>query len=258
MDTSRSIERVGGFCCSVLVALYVIAGVTFLLLPVKASVLDPVGFANAYTTHRFVYRVFFLSFGFIAVFTFGAIPAISALVRSESEGLIRWSSNLAYLGSGVLALNSFRTVGLIDMRTEIFLSLDAEGQKILAAAPLVMDQHAYLTFGATGFYFLTVGILLFKSEGGLLASVGVMLGVVFELVVIGWAAASMPLLSGLATVGGVLIGPVWFFLLGQRLRASAKPVDVKPPAKPTHAHSHKIKSSKRRRPSAEDDLLDEI
>ncbi|HNJ03620.1 MAG TPA: hypothetical protein PLB73_05170, partial [Leptospiraceae bacterium] len=239
------------------VALYVIAGVTFLLLPVKASVLDPVGFANAYTTHRFVYRAFFLSFGFIAVFTFGAIPAISALVRSESEGLIRWSSNLAYLGSGVLALNSFRTVGLIDMRTEIFLSLDAEGQKILAAAPLVMDQHAYLTFGATGFYFLTVGILLFKSEGGLLASVGVMLGVVFELVVIGWAAASMPLLSGLATVGGVLIGPVWFFLLGQRLRDAGKVTASVPPAKPVRAHAHREKVKKKRN-SADDDLLDDI
>jgi len=222
MDATRSLNRTGSFCCFGYALAIVTVAVFFLLLPVKTGVFDPASFLRAYVENKVLYRAYFSAFAAAAIFGLGTVPAVAGQVRLQNEGLTRWMMALAYLGYCVLALSNFRTLGLIDNRADVFLSLDETGQKILSGTSIALDQHAYLTFGAPGLWILTVSFLLLKEGSAkLMAWVGLLLGVMCELVVVGWSTPSLKLVIGLASTGGLIVGPVWYVMMGLRLRKAS-------------------------------------
>ena len=107
----NTLSKLGGNCSILLGILYLVIGITYLLLPAdqkQTSAVDKFlpSFAENPTTQIIQFWGFALS-GLIAI---AVVLAVSESVRSENEGWVRWTSTLAILGFAVIAINNFRNI----------------------------------------------------------------------------------------------------------------------------------------------------
>jgi hypothetical protein len=193
----NSVSSLGG-AFSILVGIsYIVVGVAFLLLPAAQQPgSDDFGdFITSYAESPTVLNIEYWAFAIGALLALGVVPAIYKLVRSASEGWVRWASNLAYLGFSFTALGFLRIIAL-----------------------LPEEAAAY----AGGNAALVVSLAALRTEGmpALWAYVGIVAAVAYWLVVAG-NVLEIPILIAIAAgVGGIILAPIWYIWIGLRLRRS--------------------------------------
>ncbi len=221
-----SLNKLGGLCSILVGALYVLVGITYTLLPAEQRVGgDPGAFYRSFAEGATVLTIYYWVFALGAVVALGALPAITESVRSLNEGWARWTSNLAYLGFAVTAIDFFRTLALQPDRAAAFVAGDASTQAALTAPGFAagLDVNGWLGFGGVGLWVLVTSYLAMRSKvwPSPLAYVGVAVGVLYWLVVVGLVTDNGALLRIVAGLGGVVAAPIWYIWIGLRLRKAA-------------------------------------
>jgi len=223
---SDSLNKFGGLCSILVGALYVLVGATYVLLPPEqqaggAADAFYLSFAQSPTLNMINYWAFALA----GVFALGALPAITESVRSVNEGWARWTSNLAYLGFAVTAIDFFRNIALQPDRAAAYVAGDASVQSVLAAPTFLagLDSQGWLGFGGVGLWALVTSLLAMRSKmwPNTLAYVGCAVGVLYWLVVVSFVFDMAALTQIVAALGGVVAAPVWYIWVGMRLRKAA-------------------------------------
>lgn len=220
------LRRLGG-TCAILVGLSYIAVALFFVLDPTQRIHDQAELWPALVDQSIFRLSYYWAFALGAVFAFGAIPAISELVRSKHEGWVRWTTGLAYLSFGVTALETFRLVAITPEWISNYAGGDPVVQDTIVTTSMLLrlDPATWLRFGALGPWFLVVAILALRH--GLLsrplAYVGIGLGVLTTTTAVGTAFAITPLVLPSAVLGGGLAAPIWFIWLGIALRRGAAP-----------------------------------
>ena len=222
----NSLNKVGGLCAILVGALYVLVGVTYLLLPAEQQAGGgPEAFYRSFAQNPTVLTIYYWVFALGAVIALGALPAITESVRSVNEGWARWTSNLAYLGFAVTAIDFFRTLGLQPDQAAAFAAGDASTQAALTAPGFAagLDVNGWLGFGGVGLWVLVTSLLAMRSKlwPSTLAYVGVAVGVLYWLVVVSLVFDLAALLRIVAGLGGVVAAPIWYIWIGLRLRNAA-------------------------------------
>ncbi len=220
----KSIGKLGGICAVIMGVLYVLVGITYLLLPEAQKggpEIEDLAKALLSTNQNPILTILLnVEFALIGVIAFAAVPAISGLVQTVNEGWARWTRNLAYLGFAVLAINYFRAIALTPWRAEAFAAGDASTRAaIVGVGPILIDPQGWLSFGGVGLWFLVVNILALR--GGKLPKVLGIIGIVgaisYGLVVAGNVTGITLLVMIAAGLGGIIVGPIWFIWIGVRL-----------------------------------------
>jgi hypothetical protein len=224
----NSLNKVGGWCSILLGVSYLAVGALYLLLPAElqaASSASPEEFYGSYAASRTVLGLYYWMFALGSLIALGALPAITEAVRSVNEGWARWTSNLAYLGFAVIAIDFFRIFSLQGERAAAYVAGDAALRAVFDAPTVFagLDPNGWLGFGAVGLWALVTGWLALRSNlwPKWLCYVGIAVGVLYGLVVVSLVFGLAALLQIVAAVGGLVAAPVWYIGLGLRLRKAA-------------------------------------
>jgi len=223
-----SLNKLGGLCSIVLGASYVLVGALYLLTPAEQQAVGAASmdaFFRSYAQSSTVITMFYWVLALGSVIALGALPAITESIRSVNEGWARWTSNVAYLGFAVTAIDFFRIIGLQPVRAAAYLEGDASVQAVLAAPTFGagLDVNAWLGFGGVGLWALVSSVLAMRSNlwPKPLTYVGVAVGVLYGLVVVSFVFDIPALLQFVSALGGVVAAPIWYIWVGLRLRKSA-------------------------------------
>ncbi len=225
---SDGLNKLGGLCSILVGASYILIGVLYLLVPAEQQAVSDAtvdAFYRSYAQSPTLITSYYWVFALGAVVALGALPAITESLRSANEGWARWTSNLAYLGFAVTAIDFFRIIGLQPLRAEAYLAGDASVRAVLAAPTFTagLDVNGWLGFGGVGLWVLVTSLFAMRSKlwPKPLAYVGVAVGVLYWLVVVSLVFDNAALLQIVAALGGVVAAPIWYIWVGTRLRKAA-------------------------------------
>jgi hypothetical protein len=222
----RQLNRLGGACAIAVGASYAVVTPAFLLDRTR-GILDPrklwPGLARSSRPRVTQYWAYALG----ATAAFGALPAISELVRDKNEGLVRWATGLAYLSFGVTATETFRLVTATPAWAEKYLTGDATVRAAIETTDLLLrlDPATFLRFAALSPFFLVVNLLA-RQHGLLpreLTTLGIALGLLTAATTLGIVLQIGPLVLVSAVLGGAVAAPAWFVWTGIELRRLADP-----------------------------------
>jgi hypothetical protein len=217
----KSVAKLGGVCSIIVGILYVMIGVTFLLVPAEqqGGIDDIAMFLPSFHQNPIAMTLLYVEFALGAILAIAAVPAITGLVRAVNEGWARWTSNLAFLGFALVAIYYFQMIAIAPSQAAAFVAGDASTKAALVV-PTGVDPQFLLRYGTIGLWILVVSILALKGKmlPTLLSVVGIVSAVLYWVLAIndalGVATVVRPIL---AIAGGVIAGPIWFIWIGIRL-----------------------------------------
>ena len=217
----NTLHNLGGLCSILLGISYILVGILYLLLPAdQKSAPDDLAFYTSVAQSPGLLRVYYLMFALGAILALGAVPAISESVRSLHEGWVRWTTNLAFLGFAVTAIDFFRVWAIQIYRAEVFVKGDASTRAAIDATSQSLDPQGWLGFGAVGAWVLVVSLLALQGSiwPRTLSYLGIAVAILYWLVVVSFVFNIGILLSIVAGLGGVILAPIWYIRVGLRLR----------------------------------------
>ncbi|MCK4897983.1 MAG: DUF4386 family protein [Anaerolineales bacterium] len=218
----NSMAKLGGICSILVGILYLVVAVNYFLLPAgqQAGASSSQFFASvAESSTGLVIQSWVLALG--ALLAIAAVMAISDLVRSANEGLIRWTSTLAIIGFAVQAVQSLMIQDHTPRLAAGYVQADPSAQAALEVmGPRGLDPELWMVLGAVGLWVLVVNRLALRG-GQLptgLAYVGMALGIAYALAVAG-VVLQFPILSAItAGLAGIILAPIWYIWTGLVLR----------------------------------------
>jgi hypothetical protein len=227
----RGIRRTGGACAALLAVSYVVAGLTYLLLPAeqKGGTLlhHPEAYLASLARGSTLLVANHLALGIGALLGIGVVLAVTDWTRSLDAGWMRWVGALGALGFAVTAIDNFQIAALDPLRAAEFVRADPVARTVIVVTnPIIsIDPQMWLSFGLTGVWILAVSVLAFRR--GLLPALHAVLGLVaaasYLFIEVGSVVESGFLLLFAAGVGGLLVGPAWYAWLGRALWRSEGP-----------------------------------
>ena len=218
----NSMAKLGGICAILVGISYLVVGGTYFLLSAEQQAGGATSqlfasVAESSTGLVIQYWAFVLG----ALLAVAAVMAISDLVRSANEGLIRWTSTLAIIGFAVTAVRFLIAQDQMPRLAASYVQADPSARAALEAiGPMNLDPEAWMGFGVVGLWFLAVNWL--ALHGGqlptVLAYIGLAGGIAYALVVAG-PSLQFPILSSVAAgLGGIILAPIWYIWTGLILR----------------------------------------
>ena len=221
----NTLSKLGGNCSILLGILYLVIGITYLLLPAdqkQTSAVDK--FLPSLASNPTMQVVQFWAFAFSGLVAIAVVLALSESVRSENEGWVRWTSNLATLGFAVVAINNFRNIGYQLPLARAYVEGDAVTKMVIElGGPFGLDPQGWLGFGAVGLWVLVVSLLARRAGiwPNLLAYVGIATALAYWLIVAGFVSNQEALFTIGAALGGIILAPIWYIWAGLRLQQAS-------------------------------------
>jgi len=221
----NSLSQLGGNCSILLGILYLVIGITYLLLPAdqkQTSAVDK--FLPSFAEYPMTQIIQFWGFALSGLVAIAVVLAVSESVRSENEGWVRWTSNLAILGFAVVAINNFRNLGFQPGLARAYVEGDAVTKAAIeVGGPFGLDPQGWLSFGAVGLWVLVVSLLALRAGAWskLLTYVGIATALAYWLIVAGFVSNQETLFTIGAALGGIILAPIWYIWAGLKLRQAS-------------------------------------
>jgi hypothetical protein len=222
----HTLAKLGGTCSILAGISYIVIGINYMFLPIdQRPGISTLKFLPSVAQDRTALMIEYWAFALGAVFALAAVLAISERIRSANEGLVRWTSNLAFIGFAITAVTYFRLMAQVPDRAMMFVSGDVHLQNALAVTELdlYLDPQGWLGYGAIGLWILAVSVLAFRTHmmPRPLVYVGIAAAVLYGLVVVGYVSGVGTLIAIAAALGGIVLGPVWYIWNGIILRRAS-------------------------------------
>lgn len=233
MNDNR-LNRLGGTCAILVGVSYLLVTVFFVLDPTQLIHDDKHRLWTGLAENGTPRVLYYWGYALGAIFAFGAIPAISELVREKHEGWVRWTTGLAYLSFAVTAVETFRLVTATPLWAANYAEGDETVRTVIVTTDLLLrlDPATTLRFGALGPFFLVVSILALRH--GLLSRpltyIGIALGVLTSTAALGVTLGIGPMVLVSAVLGGAIAAPTWFIWIGVVLRRTSPASAIREPA----------------------------
>lgn len=237
---TRQLNELGGACAIAVGASYAVVTPAFLLDQTR-GILDPDKLWPALARNSKPRVAQYWGYALGATAAFGALPAITELVRVKHEGWVRWAAGLAYLSFGVTATETFRLITATPDWADKYAAGDATVRTAIETTDqlLRLDPATWLRFGALSPFFLVVNLLA-RRHGLLprrLTTLGIALGGLTATTTLGVVLENGPMVLVSAVLGGAVAAPVWFVWTGVELRrlAASEPLTCVQPTQAAQA-----------------------
>jgi hypothetical protein len=227
----QSVLRFGGTAAQVVAALYVLVGVTHFLMP-RAQLRGAGGITDAFfRSLADSSAVFSLHYGVVALSSLlmmAVFLALLILLREHLGGALLWTGAVGLMGAALSAVD-FAAVGVEAPRLAgAFMKAAPPAQVTMVIAGVPHADPCFLAMGLMSVFLLTVNAaalrhrLLPRALGYLGITGSILLFLVFT-----GSLVRVPLLIDAAlALGGMMIGPVWYFWAGFALRRAGRPAEA--------------------------------
>ncbi len=214
----RAGNGLGGTAALLMGALYV-----FLILYVVAvpsgQRYDPGQFFENYAQRSASMNVAWIVMAATSILALAIVPAVSALVRSESEMWVEVAAIAGIVGFGASAISFLTMLGRAPGLAQAYVAGDEATKAAIVAIGLPqLDPLNVLVLGGPGIWYLVVNVLALR--GGKLPKLQAVLGIgiaVFLWVAVLAAVIQSELLDQIAAGAGALFAPTWYTWMGIRL-----------------------------------------
>lgn len=216
----RSLGRVGGVAAILLGASYPLVGLTYMFQPDGLNqTVDYARHLRAYGTGAtWLHVAEFAGLALGAVLAFAAIPAVAERFRQGAEGWVRWSSAVAYLGFGALAVSTVRHLVIEPELAQAFRLAGPDGRPavVAAASTLSADPDGWLQFGGVGLWVLAISVIGLRGRQmpAALGIVGIAMAAMYWVPIVATYLPVPSLNAVAAGLGGVVLAPLWYVWLG--------------------------------------------
>jgi hypothetical protein len=212
-----STRRMGGAGALLVAACTVTFAALVLLAPQEALEPDQVSWPHVLADY---------ALALTGLFGLAVVPAVTDRVVHLNAGLVRWTSHIAMLGFGVLAVLSFWQAEYEIVPTESAYSLPTVAYDVPQASPAaawetawedlkVRTPRGWLEVAGVGLWILTVSWLCRQRRtlpAGM-TGLGIVVGVFAFYMALG-ATLQIPSLVALGVVSSLLLTPLWFAWMG--------------------------------------------
>lgn len=215
--------RTGGNAAIVVGVLYVIAGITYFLLPeAQQGGLGDEGLRSL-ADDGSVFRVQGWVFVLSGVFGIGVVVGVDRWLHRVGSGLVRWAGGLAFLGFAVTIIDFLRTTMRLPEIASFYVAVDDETVQQMIRGDvglLALDNDGLVTYGAVGLWVLAVSLVAAAERRvpRALSIVGLGVAVLYWVLVVGIVVEQDVLIAIAAGLGGVVLAPVFYIWLGVVMR----------------------------------------
>jgi hypothetical protein len=163
----KSILKWGGIASILMTVMFIWVGVAMMFDPVERyrgeefwqTLADKPGIQTSWR----------VAFFFVGVLALAVIPAATQFVRSPNgrgEGLLRWVTALAYIGTASLAIDSMRGVNLLYTDLIDAYKSGDEVRQLIAKSALGggTDVQGFFQYGGVGLWYIVVGVLALQNK----------------------------------------------------------------------------------------------
>jgi hypothetical protein len=207
----------GALAAFTLATLQVIAALLYLLLPANLRVGAP-GALLLPQFHRDagLLPLEFALLGLVGVVGLAVVPAVSAIVGSTDNGLLRWSATLATVGYAVSAVSQFLTLARLPKIADAYVAGDTSTKAaLLPTWRSSLDLFSLWQFAAVGIWIVVVSAFLLRGrQAPALAYFGLVVGVLYCFTPIAVIQTNSALLNVLVAVLGVGLATIWYAWMG--------------------------------------------
>ena len=215
-QTATSGGRLGGIC-SILIGVLDVLLVIYVVAIPAGQRYDPGQFLVNYAQNPVPMNVAWIVMAVTSILA--VVPSVSALVRSESQELVRAASILGIVGFAVSAVSFLTLLGSTPGLAQAYMAGDTTTKEAIAAVGLPqLDPLNVLVLGGVGVWHLAVNVLALRDGElpKLHALIGVMLAIGLWLAVLA-AIIQSERLDQIAAAAGALLAPAWYIWMGIRL-----------------------------------------
>ena len=219
----NSMAKLGGICSILVGILYLVVGGAYFLFPAGQQMGGSTSeFLISVAESSTVLVIQYWALALLGLLAIAAVMAISDLVRSANEGLIRWTSTLAIIGFAVTAVQNLLLQDHTPKLAASYVQADPSAQAALEVmGPRYLDPDALMILGAVGLWIMVVN--WFALRGGQLptglAYVGLAGGIAYVIGLAGTTLQQLPILTVIAAgLGGIILAPIWYIWTGLILR----------------------------------------
>ena len=217
-------NRLGASCAILVGVLYVFLIIYVVAIP-SGQRYDAGQFFENYAQRSLAMSIAWIVMAATSLLAFAVVPAVNALVRSESEQWIQLANIVGLVGFATSAVSFLTMLGRAPGLAQAYVEGDRATKAAIAAIGLPqLDPLNVLVLGGVGVWYLVVNVLALR--GGKLAKLHAVCGVaiaVFLWLAVLAAMIRSELLDQIAAGAGALLAPTWYIWMGIRLlRASGQ------------------------------------
>lgn len=220
----------GGNCAIALAGSYVLASLTYLLLPADqkgGTILhEPARYLESLARDSTLLVANHLTLGIGALIGIAVVIAVWEWTRPLAGGWMSWLSALGVLGFAVTAVDNFQIAAVDPLRAAEFAAADAVARTAIAvtSSTVSVDPQMWLSFGLTGMWILSASweVARHRLMPVSHALLGVLAAASYLFIEIASVTNTPVLLLVSAGAGGMVVGPVWYAWLGVALRRSGR------------------------------------
>jgi|WetSurMetagenome_2_1015567.scaffolds.fasta_scaffold30725_2 hypothetical protein len=230
-----SLLRFGGGAANAAVVLYVLVGVTHFMLPraqLRGAGCVSAAFFQSLSQGALIFSLHYWIVACASLVAIAVYVGFLSLLRQHLTGLLCWAAIVGFVGAALSAID-FVYVGVEAPRlARVFSSASADGQSLLALGGVPHIDPCFLAFGLMGVFALVSNSAAVRHSllPPVLGYIGISGGLTNVLVCVGALLRSPWLVDLSVALGGLAIGPVWYFWMGFVLRKAGRP---DPPATST-------------------------
>jgi hypothetical protein len=217
-------DRFGGTTAILLGISYVVAGISYVLLPEGQRSGDPDVLLRSLAEDGLA-AFYAVNWALVvgAVLALAAVPAITALVERAGPSVAGWARRVAYAGFAVAGVQYTRLVTLAPEDAFRYVGTDDPIQQAAIRGDslhTLLDPEQWFIFGGVGLWVITVGVLGLRTKAlpRALGLIAVAAGAMYWLVVVGNLVGTVQFITVAAILGGVVLAPTFYVWSGLRLR----------------------------------------
>lgn len=166
-------------------------------------------------------------FALIALLFIPVIAALRDVLEETNAGIVRWATAIGYIGCAGTIINRLRLLTLVPLRARAYV----QGDEVVQTAILYnwegnsLDPAGWLQYGAIGLWLFIISQVAlregqtFTRGWAYLGLVGAVLYFAVFLSLLAFPVLQPPA----ATLGGIIVAPLWAILTGRRLKSLALP-----------------------------------
>jgi hypothetical protein len=222
-----SLLRFGGAAANVAVVLYVLVGLTHFMLP-RAQLRGAGGVSAAFfrslSDSSVLFSLHYWIVACVSLIALAVYVAFLSLLRQHITGLLCWASILGFLGAALAAID-FVYVGVEAPRlARQFSNASVDVQSLMLVHGMPHLDPCFFAFGLIGVFALTANYAALRHRllPPMLGYIGIAGGLQNMLVCMGALLRSSWLVDISVALGGLAIGPTWYFWLGFILRKAGR------------------------------------
>ena len=211
--------KLGSVCAVLIAIIYLVTSLIFLFLPEAQQNGDKniEDFFFSVAQNAFLIKLFLGGFIISSILGIAVVISLDNVLSQKNGDWIHWASALAIIGFATIIVSDLQQLKNIPHMANAFVDSSLPNRSILKTIGIGFNDS--VVFGLIGLWMMIINGFAMRNHqfNKGLSLTGIAAGLAYFLITIGYLFAMEILNMIVAILGGLILGPVWYFWIGRFL-----------------------------------------